>query len=169
MRLYRRFLEIGCTFFLWIGTIALSVIIVAVTCAVFSRKVLGNPFAWTEEVCTLMFICLAFSGACVSTYRKKHIIVDFLNHKFPKETARIITIILNLLIIIFLVLVCIGSFFLLPQTFMVLTVVLDISRSVFFFPLLTASFYIALFYIYDTILIIMKKGGAVLSEGGVYS
>ena len=169
MAFYKKFLELGCKFFHAVGTIALAGIVVAVSCGVFARKVVGSPLTWPEELCTLLFICLAFSGACVSTYRKKHIIVDFLCQKFPKTSMRLITILMNVLIIIFMCLVCVGSFFLLPQVHMVLTVVLDIPRSVFFFPLLLASLYIVLFYIYDTIMVLTGKSEAVQPEGEIHS
>lgn len=156
MAFYRKFLEIGSKIFHVIGVLSLSAIIVVVSWGVFVRKFL-TPLPWTEEICALFFISLAFSGACVATYKRRHIVVDFLHQKFSKEMAKIIAIVSNLLIIAFMCLVCVGSFLLLPQIHMILTVNLDIPRSVFFSPLLVASIYIALFFIYDTIMILTKK------------
>ena len=165
MVLYKRFLEIGCKIFHIIGTMALFGIVISITCGIFTRKVLGSPFTWTEELCALLFITLAFSGACVSTYRKKHIIVDFLCQKFSKKTIRLVTLSSNILIIIFMGVLFVGSVLLQTETYMILSVILDIPRSVFFLPLLLASVYMGLFFIYDTIMILT----AGQPEGGIHS
>ena len=169
MALYKKFLEIGCKVFHILGTMALAGIVVSISCGIFMRKVMGNPFTWTEELCALLFIILAFSGACVSTYRKKHIIVDFLNQKFSKKTAWYINLSTNILIIIFMGVLFAGSVLLQTETYMILSVILDIPRSVFFLPLLLASVYMGLFYIYDTIIILTGNAGAGQPEGRSYS
>ena len=157
MAFYKKFLELGCRVFHIIGTLALSGIVVIISCGVFMRKVMGNPFTWTEELCALLFITLAFSGACVSTYRKKHIVVDFLSQKFPVKVVKKITLVGNIVIIIFFCVLLAGSISLQRQTYMILSVILDIPRSVFFLPLLLASVYMALYFIYDTIILLRAK------------
>ena len=168
MAFYKKFLELGCWFFHIIGTLALTTIVVVVTCGIIARN-LGNPITWIEEISTLMFITLAFSGACVSSYKKKHIIVDFFSQKLPEKTARLVNILLNLLIIVFVCLVFVGGIYLHSRVRIVLTVILDIPRSVFFFPLIMASAYMVLFYIYDTILLLAGYNGDKHPEGRVYS
>ena len=167
MGFYKKFLEIGCKVFHVIGTCSLAGIVIAVSCNVFARRVLGRPIVWTEELCTLLFIILAFSGACVSTYKKKHIVVDFLSKKFPAKTARGLNIAMDLLIIVFMGLVCVGSFYLQGQIRIIISVILQIPRGVFFLPLLLGSAYITLYYIYDIIVILTSKNETIQSvEGG---
>ena len=50
---------------------------------VFTRKVLGRPSTWTDELATLLLIWVALLGASVAFLRKSHLGVDALVGRFP--------------------------------------------------------------------------------------
>ena len=61
------------------------IIVICVTAGVVSRKLLNHPLSWVEELCTLMFIYLAFFGASVAAMNGKHVSADFLTQKFSES------------------------------------------------------------------------------------
>lgn len=54
----------------------------------FTRYVLNDSFAWTEEVASFCLVVVVFLGSAMCVRTSKHIHVDFLYRYLPKEAGR---------------------------------------------------------------------------------
>ncbi len=54
----------------------------------FTRYVLNDSAAWTEEIARYLLIATVFIGACVGIYKNNHIQVDLLYRYLPAGAAR---------------------------------------------------------------------------------
>lgn len=97
-----------------LGAFVLGTLVVVITIAVIARYFLGQPFTWTEELCTFLFIWFSFLGATLATYEKRHVSVDFLVTKLPKQVNNVVKLLSNILILAFFVLLVVGAFILFP-------------------------------------------------------
>lgn len=76
------------------GTIAflLMVMVADVSWQVFSRYVLGDPPAWTEEIARYVFTWQIFLGAALAFGRGSHIVVDAVMAALSGPARRIVAI-----------------------------------------------------------------------------
>lgn len=56
----------------------------------FTRYVLNNSFAWTEEIATYCLVAIVFLGAAMCVRLGRHIQVDFLFRYLPEGVARVL-------------------------------------------------------------------------------
>lgn len=54
----------------------------------FTRYVLNDSAAWTEEVARYLLIGVVFVGACIGIYKNNHIQVDLLYRYLPQRASR---------------------------------------------------------------------------------
>ena len=54
----------------------------------FTRYVLNNSAAWTEEIARYLLIATVFTGAAIGVVKNNHIQVDFFYRFMPKKLAR---------------------------------------------------------------------------------
>ncbi|HEY7643971.1 MAG TPA: TRAP transporter small permease [Hyphomicrobiales bacterium] len=54
----------------------------------FTRYVLNDSFAWTEEVARYLLMCVVFIGGAMVTRKNAHIAVDLLANLMPANLAR---------------------------------------------------------------------------------
>jgi len=87
------------------STSAIGVMIVLNIIQVFFRYVLNAAFIWVFPVTMLLFIWSTFLGAFVVYRRKKDIVVRFIANLFPASAQEKLTLITNILIILFLLLI----------------------------------------------------------------
>ena len=87
------------------STAAIGVMIALNIIQVFFRYVLNAAFVWVFPVTMLLFIWSTFLGAFVVYRRKKDIVVRFIANLFPASAQEKLTLITNILIILFLLLV----------------------------------------------------------------
>lgn len=144
-----------------LGAFVLLVLVVVITISVVSRYFLNSPLTWTEELCTFLFIWFSFLGATLATYEKRHVSVDFVVNRLPKTANRIVKLFSNLLILIFFVLLIVGSFILFP-TMPHKSVALRIPRYCYYFPIMLSSVMMFCMYLADTLEFMQEwlKGGA---------
>lgn len=57
----------------------------------FTRYVLQDSAAWTEEIARYLLICTVFIGAAVSVRKNNHIHVDFFYRILPKRLMRVMS------------------------------------------------------------------------------
>ena len=67
----------------------------------FTRYVLNNSFAWTEEIATNCLIVVVFLGSVWCVRRSRHIQVDVLYHYLPPAGGRALSTFVDLVRIIF--------------------------------------------------------------------
>jgi TRAP-type C4-dicarboxylate transport system permease small subunit len=75
---------------------------IVVSVSVFYRYVLNHPLSWSEEVTRLMIVWVSFIGAYMAMRENRHIGFDILVNRFSPKLRRIIALIGQILILIFL-------------------------------------------------------------------
>lgn len=69
----------------------------------FTRYVLNNSFAWTEEIAINCLVLVVFLGAVTCVRQSRHIQVDVVYHYLPPKVGRALSILVDLLRIAFFV------------------------------------------------------------------
>ena len=72
----------------------------------FTRYVLNNSLAWTEEIATNCLIVVVFLGSVWCVRRSRHIQVDVLYHYLPDGVARVLSTLVDLIRILFFAYAC---------------------------------------------------------------
>lgn len=78
-----------CLGFFWLMT-------VLVFLQFFTRYVLNNSFAWTEELAVYCLMPVVFIGAAMCVRRSRHIHVNILYRYLPKPAARVLSTLVDL-------------------------------------------------------------------------
>jgi len=69
----------------------------------FTRYVLNDSAAWTEEIARYLLICTVFIGVAASVRRTRHIHVDFLYRLIPAKAGRALSTVVDIGRIVFFV------------------------------------------------------------------
>jgi len=88
-----------------LGSVLLVGMCVVAVLQVASRYILREPFSWTEEVCTFMFVWLTFVGASLALKTGEHFAVEVIVDKLPGKFGWGIKICSCLLVTLFTVLI----------------------------------------------------------------
>ena len=72
---------------------------------VFSRYVLNTSFSWTEELARFSLIWLSILGAAYLNARREHLSMDFLYAKFSDANKQKVSILIEILIFLFALIV----------------------------------------------------------------
>ena len=113
------------------GTMAVIVI-----AGVIARYAMQNPFAWTEEASRFLMIWMVLLGMSVVTRNREDLCVKFLVLKFPVTIQRIIKLINETLVMVFLFILTTEGFQMAVNAKMQLVPSLGITM---FYPLLCIS------------------------------
>ena len=92
----------GAEFFSSLCLFLISALVIA---QVIMRYVANYPFTWSEELTTIAFIYLTFSGIGVAYAKRRHLYVDALIAILPNSVVKIINILVLCLSSIFLIIV----------------------------------------------------------------
>ncbi|MDY3917384.1 MAG: TRAP transporter small permease [Candidatus Limivivens sp.] len=159
MKAVKKFIRLFGNIQLYAGVLCLLVIIVSVTAGVFCRKVLNSPLGWVEELCTFMFVYLAFFGASVAAMNGKHVCADFLTGKLPEDKMKVLIVIQRVLILILLAVMFLGACILQPKMMKHSSTSLDIPKNIYYLPIMISSFYMFVVYGVELIETITGKKG----------
>ncbi|MFZ5437001.1 MAG: TRAP transporter small permease [Bacillota bacterium] len=80
------------------------------------RYVFRSPLLWAEEIVRLISAWTIFIGSYVALTRGSHVSVDYFVRMLPQRGKRVVTLIGNVLILVFLVAVIRGSITLISET-----------------------------------------------------
>lgn len=92
----------------------LIVMVVVVSAAVFWRYILNDSLSWAEELARYLLVWISFLGASIATHDKGHISISTLTDLFPPTLQRVVLILVDVFVIIFLAAVCYHGIKLLP-------------------------------------------------------
>jgi TRAP-type transport system small permease protein len=67
----------------------------------FTRYVLNDSAAWTEEIARYLLICTVFTGIAAAVRRTRHIHVDFLYRMIPPAAGRVLSTLVDVVRIAF--------------------------------------------------------------------
>ena len=116
-----------------VGTIIVISVILLVTLGIVMRYALNSPLTWVEEVCSILLIYICYTAASLTTVEKGHIVADFFSSLLPEKVAKVESYIIRIMEAFFL-------FFTVKSTFMLIphltehSAVLQIPRTVYYFP-----------------------------------
>jgi len=90
--------------------IIFALLVLDVLFQVFSRYLLGTSFTWTEEFARFSLIWMTILGAAYLSGKKEHLSMDFLYQKFSETNKRKASILIEVLIFLFaLIIMVIGG------------------------------------------------------------
>lgn len=90
--------------------IIFGLLVIDVLWQVFSRYVLNTSFSWTEELARFSLIWLSILGAAYLNARREHLSMDFLYGKFSDANRKKLSILIEILVFLFaLVVMVIGG------------------------------------------------------------
>lgn len=85
----------------WLALAIFWVMALAVFLQFFTRYVLNDSYAWTEEIATYCLIGVVFIGAAMCVRMSRHIQVDLVYRYLPHLTARALSTVIDLIRIAF--------------------------------------------------------------------
>ena len=85
----------------WVALVIFWVMALAVFLQFFTRYVLNDSYAWTEEIATYCLICVVFIGASMCVRLSRHIQVDLIYRYLPHLVARALSTVIDLIRIAF--------------------------------------------------------------------
>ena len=94
-----------CRILEWFMIIIFALLVLDVLFQVFSRYLLGTSFTWTEECARFALIWMTILGAAYLNGKKEHLSMDFLYQKFSLANKRKASIIIEVLIFLFALIV----------------------------------------------------------------
>jgi TRAP-type C4-dicarboxylate transport system permease small subunit len=80
----------------WLAFVIFWLMTLAVFLQFFTRYVLNDSFAWTEEIATYCNVAIVFVGAAMCVRLNRHIQVDFLYRYLPQGIARALATLVDL-------------------------------------------------------------------------
>ncbi|WP_282040950.1 TRAP transporter small permease [Winogradskyella flava] len=89
----------------WIMIVIFALLVLDVLFQVFSRYLLGTSFTWTEEFARFALIWMTILGAAYLNGKKEHLFMDFLYQKFSKANQKRASILIEVLIFLFALIV----------------------------------------------------------------
>ena len=87
----------------WIAFVLFWVLAVTIFYQFFTRYVLNDSAAWTEEIARYLLICTVFVAVAAAVRRTRHIHVDFLYRLLPAKVGRVMSTTVDLGRIVFFV------------------------------------------------------------------
>lgn len=91
----------------WFLAVIMVVMLVVVSAQVWYRFVLNDPLAWSEEMARYLFVWISFIGSAVGVRMNVHLGIDLIEKFLTPALYKILSVVVNLLIQIFLVVVLI--------------------------------------------------------------
>lgn len=82
----------------------MAAMVVIMAAQVVARYIFSNPFVWAEEIAAYLFIWIVFLGAGLAFKRRSHIVVDYFARMLPAAVFRGISLVVNLMVVAFLLL-----------------------------------------------------------------
>lgn len=133
---------------MYLGVACMLLIVLSVTAGIVARKAFNSPLSWVEELCTFLFIYLAFFGASVAAMNKKHVSADFLTQHFQEKGQKILAIVQRVVILALLGCMVVSAVILIPKMGTHASTSLDIPKSLYYIPIAFSSLY--MFFVYLT-------------------
>lgn len=108
------------------------VMLVIMMAQVMSRYVLKAPIIWTDELTTLLQVCIAFLGIGYGLRRKSHVTLSGFYENFPKPVQHLVSIATDILIMVCFCLIVEQGFFYANQQWNIKTMTMRWTNGMFY-------------------------------------
>ncbi len=88
----------------------MAVMVAVIGAQVWYRFVFNNPLDWSEELGRYLFVWISFIGAAVGIRHRVHLGIDILQKLTSPRVYRVVSVVVNLLIQIFLLIIAYSGF-----------------------------------------------------------
>lgn len=85
----------------YVSLLIFWVLAVVVFAQFFSRYVLNDSIAWTEEIARYLLIAVAFAGAPIAVRKNTHIFVEFFYRFINRPVARVLSTLVDIIRVLF--------------------------------------------------------------------
>jgi TRAP-type C4-dicarboxylate transport system permease small subunit len=85
----------------YVSLVIFWVLAVVVFAQFFSRYVLNDSIAWTEEIARYLLVAVAFAGAPIAARKNTHIHVEFFYRFINRRTGRFLSVLVDIIRIVF--------------------------------------------------------------------
>lgn len=92
-----------------VTSLLLWAVLFFVSIQVFFRYVLRQPLMWPEELSRYLLIWMVFLGAVLLSKKDKHVKVEVFQNLLPANAQRVLKLLLDLMIVLFLAVLLWGS------------------------------------------------------------
>ena len=133
----------------------------------FTRYVLNNSLAWTEEIATNCLIVVVFLGSVWCVRRSRHIQVDVIYHYLPAAVARLLSTLVDIIRIAFFAYASLLLWRYVNIVARERMVTIDLPRSIVFYSVFVA-FVLMLFRAIQVALGNWRRGYSVLERPGAF-
>jgi TRAP-type C4-dicarboxylate transport system permease small subunit len=131
----------------------------------FTRYVLADSAAWTEEIARYLLIVVVFMGASIGVRRNTHIHVEFVYRYLPGPVARAMSTFVDVVRIAFFAYAAYLSFLLIPKMHVLKMTVIDFPVSIVY-SFVAAGFVLCTFRSVQVALRHWRQGWSVLERPG---
>jgi len=80
----------------------LALLLAAMLVQVFTRYVLNDPTAWTEEACRYLYVYIVFLGASAAIADRSHVSVNVVTQMMPPAVQLVVALAVDVLVVGFL-------------------------------------------------------------------
>lgn len=94
----------------WFLALLMAAMVVIISAQVWYRFVLNDPLSWSEEAGRYLFVWISFIGAAAGVRYQVHLGIDLMHKLLPPAAYRWVTVLVNLLIQIFLLMIIYWGF-----------------------------------------------------------
>jgi len=129
---------------------ATAIMVVVVSAQVLMRYVFNGSFDWADEVSRLAFVWAIFLAIPLGVSQGNHVAIRLLVERLPKSVSHWIQRLMNLLAGLMMLLVFGGAIIVSHATWSERLGSIDITSSVFFFPVIIGAAHSAIHLLVDT-------------------
>ena len=86
----------------WIAFVFFWALSITIFVQFFTRYALNDSASWTEEIARYLLICTVFIGSAIGVRKNNHVQVDFLYRVLPAPIMRVMSVLVDIVRILFL-------------------------------------------------------------------
>lgn len=94
----------------WFLALLMAGMVVIISAQVWYRFILNDPLSWSEEAGRYLFVWISFMGAAAGVRYQVHLGIDLMDKLLPPGAYRVVVVLVNLIIQIFLIMIIYWGF-----------------------------------------------------------
>ena len=94
----------------WFLAMLMAGMVAIVSAQVWYRFILNDPLSWSEEASRYLFVWISFMGAAAGVRYQVHLGIDLMEKILPAGSYRMVVIVVNLIIQVFLLMIIYWGF-----------------------------------------------------------